>query len=151
MEKVESVLKSNHQRHEIFHQFCVEDIIETCAYNIQFKEIVTDIYNKVSEPKQQNFVDYVKNYNTTLTKRFWEIIEDVGKQAIYENLNIVLNNRRRRQKSQPIQHVSVESVTSTYSTNSLQWQFSSDSLYEGCDQFEFESDIENELENKPIS
>lgn len=137
MEKVESVLKSNHQRHEIFHQFCVEDIIETCAYNIQFKEIVTEIYNNVSEPKQQNFVNYVKNYNTTLTERFWKIIEDVGKQAIYENLNIVLNNgRRRRQKSQPIQHVSVESVTSTHSTNSLQWQFSSDSLYGGFDPFE---------------
>ena len=144
MEKVESVLKSNHQRHEIFHQFCVEDIIETCAYNIQFKEIVTEIYNKVSEPKQQNFVNYVKNYNTTLTERFWGIIEDVGKQAIYENLNIVLNNgRRRRQKCQPIAHISTDSMKST---NSLEWQFSVDNLCEGVNPFDDESDEDIEKE-----
>ena len=131
MEKVESVLKSNHQRHEIFHQFCVEDIIETSVYNIQFKEIVTEIYNKVSEPKQQNFVDYVKNYNTTLTERFWEIIEDVGKQAIYENLNIVLTTDAEDRRVNRSAHIRESSVTSTHSTNSLQWQFSSDNLFDG--------------------
>ena len=138
-------LQRTAERHALFHQFCVEDIIETCAYNIQFKEVVTDIYNQISEPKQQNFIFYVRNKDTTLTQRFWEIIEEVGKQAIYDNLNIFLNNgqRKHRQKSTP--NVSTESI------NSLQWQFSSDNLYEGFDPFESYVENENVLENKPIN
>lgn len=126
-------LQRTAERHARFQQFCLEDIIETCAYNIQFKEIVTAIYNQINEPKKQNFIFYVRHKDTTLTQRFWKIIEEVGKQAIYDNLNIVLNNGQRKHRHKSTPNVSTESIDSV---NSLQWQFSSDSLYEGFDPFE---------------
>ena len=153
-------LQQTQQRHAVFQQFCLEDIIETCVYEQQFKQVVTDIYNHVDEPKQQNFVQFVLNTNTNMSKRFWDIIEDKGKQAIYENLNILLNNGKKRRLcltnvttvTHSLENItsihSSNSITSLHSTNSLQWQYSSDNLYDTtCNPFECDSDFEWEVED----
>ena len=142
-------LQQTHQRHAVFQQFCLEDIIETCVYEQQFKQVVTDIYNHVDEPKQQNFVQFVLNTNTNMSKRFWDIIEDKGKQAIYENLNILLNNGKNTHSLENINSIhSSNSITSLHSTNSLRWQYSSDNLFDTtCNPFECDSDFERELED----
>lgn len=144
-------LQQTHQRHAVFQQFCLEDIIETCVYEQQFKQVVTDIYNHVDEPKQQNFVQFVLNTNTNMSKRFWDIIEDKGKQAIYENLNILLNNCKKRRicvtNVTTVTHSS-NSITSLHSTNSLRWQYSSDNLFDTtCNPFDYDSDFEWEVED----
>ena len=82
-------LQQTHQRHAVFQQFCLEDIIETCVYEQQFKQVVTDIYNHVDEPKQQNFVQFVLNTNTNMSKRFWDIIED--KEVYTRDLLLITN------------------------------------------------------------
>ena len=141
-------LQRTHQRHTVFQQFCLEDIIETCVYEQEFKQVVTDIYNHVDEPKQQNFVQFVLNTNTTMSKRFWDIIEDKGKQTIYENINILLNNGKKRRlcvtNVTTVTH-SLENITSIHSsTNSLytgHWQYSSEDLFETIhNPFDYDSD-----------
>ena len=144
-------LQRTHQRHAVFQQFCLEDIIETCVYEENFKQVVTDIYNHVDEPKQQNFVQFVLNTNTNMTERFWNILEDTGKQAIYQNLNILLNNGKANVANVTTVTHSVESITSIHSsTNSLHWQFSSQDLLQTIhNPFDYDSDFEWELEDIP--
>lgn len=150
-------LRTQGERHALFHQFCIEDIIETCVYQNEFQQVVSAIYNRVQEPKQENFVRYVTDEKNKATERFWNILEDTGKQAIYENLNILLNNGKKR-KTITLTHISTDSITSLHSsnsitslhssTNSLRWQYSSDNLFDTtCNPFECDSDFERELED----
>lgn len=140
-------LRTEGERHALFHQFCIEDIIETCVYQDEFQQVVTTIYNRVQEPKQENFVRYVTDEKNKATERFWDILEDTSKQAMYENLNILLNNGKKR-KTITVTHISTDSITSLHSTNSLRWQYSSDNLFDTtCNPFECDSDFERELED----